>query len=477
MNNIYFGLLVFLFCTSGLYFSWKFDSDNKIVLSILLLVICGIIVRIYTSADFFLHDWDERYHALVAKNLIKQPLIPQLYSNPVLPYDYKNWGSNHIWLHKQPLPLWCISLSLWIFGINEFSVRLPSIILSSLGIIITYYIAHYFYNSRVAYIAALLYSINGLNISLVSGHDPTDHIDIFFLFFISSAVLLAIEFVKSKNQILNLLTGISIGMAVLSKWLPAFIVFPIWFLLVFDSRKFKLKEIIISFSILLIVSLAVFLPWQFYIFHQFPLEAKWEAGINIKHITENLEGHGRSYWYHFIQLGQLYGELVYLPIIWFIYKTLTHFLNYKRLLILIWFLVPLFFFSIVKTKMPAYTLFSSPSIFIIIGLFFVYLKAHIRKFKYKIIPIILLILLIALPVRLCIVQTRMFKKYNRTQEWVTDIKKLEPLSKQYNGKLIIFNTDRPIETMFYIDCIAYSIIPEKEKILELEQEGYKVLIK
>ncbi len=38
-----------------------------------------------------LHDWDERYHALVAKNMIEQPFKPMLYKNPVLPYDYKDW--------------------------------------------------------------------------------------------------------------------------------------------------------------------------------------------------------------------------------------------------------------------------------------------------------------------------------------------------------------------------------------------------
>ena len=195
MDNIYVGTLVFLFCVIGYYFSWRFNSKKRYMISVLFLVFCGFILRLYASADFYLHDWDERYHALVAKNLIKHPLIPTLYNNPVLPFDYKNWGSNHIWLHKQPLPLWCISLSLQIFGINEIAVRIPSIVLSSLGIVITYYIVHYLYDTRVAYIAAFLYSINGLILALVSGRKATDHIDIFFLFFVSLAVLLAIKFV------------------------------------------------------------------------------------------------------------------------------------------------------------------------------------------------------------------------------------------------------------------------------------------
>jgi hypothetical protein len=70
----------------------------------------------------------------------------------------------------------------------------------------------------------------------------------------------------------------------------------------------------------------------------------------------------------------------------------------------------------------------------------------------------------------------MFQKYDRNPVWVRDIKALEPLGRKYNGKLVIFNTGRPIETMFYVDCVAYSILPTQEKIIELEKKGYKVIV-
>jgi 4-amino-4-deoxy-L-arabinose transferase-like glycosyltransferase len=476
MDNLYFGILVFFICTIGFYFSWKFHSGNRIIPALILLTLCGIILTIYISSDFFLHEWDERFHALVAKNLINQPFIPKLYAHPLIPYDYKNWGSNYIWVHKQPVPLWGMALSLRIAGINEFAVRLPSIILSTGGILITYYIACYLYDSKVAFISAFLFAINGKIIALAGGRDATDHIDIFFLFFVSLAVVMAIKFVKSKNQSYNILCGISIGLAILSKWLPALIVLPIWFLLVLDSRKFNRIEIIKNSAILLAVTVLIFLPWQIYVFYRFPLEAKWEAGFNFKHLTEGLEGHGRPFSYHFLQLGQMYGELVYLPILWCMYKAVFNRLNYKRLIVLIWVLVPLLFFSFSKTKMPAYTLFSSPAVFIIAGLFFVFVKRYSKKFRYRMASIAIMVLLIALPVRQCITKTGMFQKYDRNPQWVKDIKELKPLGRKYDGKLVIFNTDRPIETMFYVDCIAYSILPSNERISELEKKGYKVIV-
>lgn len=70
-----------------------------------LLMLCGFALRLYSSCDFYLHEWDERYHALVAKNLAGHLLLPTLYDNPVLPADYRDWTHSTVWLHKQPLSL------------------------------------------------------------------------------------------------------------------------------------------------------------------------------------------------------------------------------------------------------------------------------------------------------------------------------------------------------------------------------------
>ena len=52
--------------------------------SIVAVAAAALIIRAYASADLALHPWDERYHALVAKNLIQTPLTPRLYSTPLL---------------------------------------------------------------------------------------------------------------------------------------------------------------------------------------------------------------------------------------------------------------------------------------------------------------------------------------------------------------------------------------------------------
>jgi 4-amino-4-deoxy-L-arabinose transferase len=110
--------------------------------------------------------------------MIQHPLMPTLYDNPLLSYDYKSWIANHIWVHKQPLPLWGMALSMWLFGVNEIALRLPSIIMSTIGIYLTFVIGSYFFSRKTGYLAALLFSINGLIIELTAGRVATDHIDI-----------------------------------------------------------------------------------------------------------------------------------------------------------------------------------------------------------------------------------------------------------------------------------------------------------
>ena len=473
MNNLIFGILTVFICTIGYFYSWKLQAKDNYKVAVLILILCGLILRVYTSMDFFMHSWDERFHALVAKNLIQHPLTPTLYDNPILSYDYKNWVGSHIWVHKQPLPLWAMAASMWLLGINEIALRLPSIILTTIGIGLTFGIGSYFFNRKIGYLAAFFYSINGLIIEVTAGRIATDHIDVFFLFFVELAIFFSIVFIQKKKTIFNILAGISIGAAILSKWMPALIVLPIWLLLVVDSKNFKPKTIILQFLILVLICVLIFLPWQLYIFYTFPVETIWEAGFNYKHITQALDGHGEPFYYFFWKIMVNYGELIYLPLLWFFWKLFKNIKDYKRLAIFIWFVIPFLFFSLAKTKMQAYILFTAPALFIMTSEFLFMFSAHRMNHKLKWFFSLILFLLIALPVRYSIERIKPFAIKNRNPQWVTDLKKLNE-KKITDG--VLFNYDKPIEAMFYTDLTAYAFIPEKNVINDLIGNGYMVII-
>lgn len=109
--------------------SWRYQQHQPRQ-AVLVLMAAALALRIGVAGLApFLHNWDERYHALVAKNLLADWTRPLLRAEPLLAYDYRQWCCNTVWLHKQPLFLWQIAASFWLLGVHELALRLPSAVL------------------------------------------------------------------------------------------------------------------------------------------------------------------------------------------------------------------------------------------------------------------------------------------------------------------------------------------------------------
>lgn len=474
MKDIALGIAILIIVVVALYLSFRLFLRNKDRTALIMLIVSGLLLRIFVSTDFYIHKWDERYHALVAKNMMSHPFKPTLYEHPLLEYDYKNWTTNHIWLHKQPMPLWVMAGSMSLFGVNEIAFRIPSILLSLIGIVLMFSVGRYFGNRLTGFLSAFLYAIHGLIIELAGGRVATDHIDIFFLFFIQLAIYLSIRFIETKRSLFNLMCGLAIGCAILTKWLPALIVLPIWLILVYGSRSFPLKRIAGEFVMLLLAMILIALPWQIYIHLAFSKEALWEGAFNNSHLFSEIEGHGKPLLYHFDKIRILYGELIYLPLIWILWNTIRKRMDFNRLALVVWIFVPLLFFTLAKTKMQAYTLFVAPAFFIITSQFFVYLYRNNTLFYYRWIGFLVLVLLILLPFRFSIERCKIFQVVERKPAWVVELKSFN--INIINEQTVIFNYSRPIEAMFYTKAVAYESIPDSLTIINLQRKGYKIFI-
>lgn len=473
MDNLVFGILTIAICTFGYGYALKCHAEDRLAAALWLLIFCGLVLRVYTSTDLFLHVWDERYHALVAKNLLLHPLTPTLYESPVLPYVFQNWTANHVWLHKQPLPLWCMALSMNCFGINELALRLPTVLLSTAGIYLTYSIACHFFDRKVAFFAAFLFSINGLILELTGGRVATDHIDIFFMFFVLLGIHFSIRFAQRPKVITSVLVGFCIGAAILCKWLPALIVLPIWLLLVWDSRQLKSKAIMMHLGIIAIVCLGTVMPWQLYIFHTFPNEANWEANYNLRHWSEVIEGHKGGYGFYLDVIRINYGDLIYLPLLWFLWKVARGRFGLQNLTVLVWVGVPLIFFSCAATKMQGYLLFTTPALFMITGKFWYVLLDYCKGHKFHYFFRVVLFLLVALPIRYTIERAKPFDTTARNPAWVQKLRQFRP---GWTENVVLFNYDKPIEAMFYADLTAYEALPKKAVLANLIASGYHVFV-
>lgn len=453
--------------------AWYTSHLGKHRLALFLLITLGLTLRIFVSTDYFLHDWDERYHALVAKHLLEHPLVFTLYDTPVLPYDYQNWAGNHIWLHKPPMTLWCIALSYKLFGVNLLTLRLPSILMSTLLIPIIYGIGKQMFNQRVAFLAAFLMSIQGFVIELSGGRFATDHPDVHFLFWVCLAVWSTLRFHERGHWKWNVLAAVSLAAAILTKWLPALILLPIW-VLAADHYRGHWKNYWKPFCgfVALVVLLTV--PWQWYIHTYFPLEAAWEASYNRLHLFQAVEGQEGDIFFHLNKMRMQFGELIYLPLLWIVWRFRRLITRYQWRILLLWLLLPYGFFSLVATKMPAYPLFAAPALLLITAYAWYLLRLSWRKARYPNALRLVMVLLLLLPVRFCLERIKPLK----TPLLATPVyQEARDRFEQYEAGVVVFNEPFPIEAMFFSDCLAaYSWIPAREVLDSLKAEGLKLVI-
>lgn len=471
MENRIYGIVTIGIAILLYYLAYNNYRKEKYHMCISYIMLGGLLLRIFTSMDCYLHEWDERFHALVAKNLLQNPFKPMLYSNPILEYDYKNWAGNHIWVHKQPFPLYSMALSMLAFGKSTIALRIPSILLSTISILATYKIGNILASKKIGLLAAFLFSINGLIIESTAGRVATDHIDVFFYSLVTISIYFLLRSVERKSVVSLVLGAVITGLAILSKWLPALIVLPIW--LIYSWQKQDAKTIVKNLMLFMVITLAVVLPWQLYILKTFPLEAAWEYQYNKKHIFEALGPHGKPFYYHFDRMRIIFGELVYLPLIWLIVNAYKRLFNrdYSKLIILIWILIPYLFFSFATTKMQGYILLCSSAIFIMISLFFFEIKSCM--IKYNIALNLILMLLILLPIRYSIERIKPFSIEDRSRSWISEMKQIDT---EDVNMAVVFNCRFPIKTMFHTNLIAYESIPDIGKLKNIKSEGYKIYI-
>lgn len=375
--------IAFLF--SSIFF---FEVFKKNKLSLFLLLVSGLFLcTAMALLDPFLNNWDEQFHALVAKNIIQHPLRPTLYESPILPFDPTNWTANNVWLHKQPLFLWQIAISLKLFGINEFAVRIPSIIMMSILPLLVYRMGKICLNERIGYYGALLVSSGYFIHELLTGFPPSDHNDVAFIFYITSSIWAWVEYERTKKEYWLIVIGLFSGAAILIKWLTGLLVFSGWGLSVlFDKEKRKLFSEYTPILKSLLICFLTFIPWQIYIHFSFPLESSHEYALNSKHFFSVVEGHGGNVFYYIENIRKVYGGGQLVPFLIlvsfiFLYKNLREF-KYK-IAMFSYVVIVYTFFTIASTKMIGFCYIISPIIFLslaaLIDSIFIFVKKKIFK--------------------------------------------------------------------------------------------------
>lgn len=351
----------------------------------LLLVLGAFLLRLWMAfIDPFLNQWDEQYHALVAKNLASHFFVPTLYDNNLLRNSAENWIGNHIWLHKPPLFLWQMALSIKLFGLKYWAIRIPSVLLTTALVPAIYRIGFLLQNKQVAFLSALFYACSFLLINVISGGINTDQNDVVFMCYVVLSFWTFVEYTFSKKAIHWIFTGIFAAAAILVKWLPGLLVFSAWFFWLIFSRKERVQ---FRFWLHLIYSgfIAVLIPatWFISAYIKWPEEFAVTMDLYSKHINDDL-AHPGVWYYHFQYYYDNFGWVVVaLFFIGFIISLIhkKHINTWTSIFISI--LITYFFYTWVLTKMPLMCLIVMPLTLLFVGVSVNEIILQLNKLPFK----------------------------------------------------------------------------------------------
>lgn len=353
----------------GSFSLWSIFAKQKKELFYFFFFLSAVIFGLgFAIIDPYLNEWDEQYHGLVGMNLADNPLQPILIAKSPMPLSYKTWTFNHIWLHKQPLFLWQIALSIKCFGANVLAVRLPSVLLHAGTALLLVAISKRFLKVIFSILAGFLFAFSGYYNDFVSGAIGMDHNDVAFTFYVIASIWAWFKYRENSNKLKwILLIGLLVGAAVLTKWLVGLLVFSSWGLIILVENWKSVKDwkaLILSF----LIAILVFLPWQIFCYLKFPLEFNYEINYNSSHFWNCLEGHCGSwlfYWKNmksYIGSGDVNSWFVLFGFILALRKAMLEKGNWLFLVFSFGFFF--LFFTVAATKLEGYLLPMAPFGFI-----------------------------------------------------------------------------------------------------------------
>lgn len=411
----------------------------------------ALALRLYATTGEAIHDWDEAYHALVAKHLAEHPLTPTLYDDAALPHDDASWTRGHLFLNKPPMALWTMAGSLRLLGPTVFALRLPSALLDLIAVLLTYLIGRRLFSERVALGAMALHAVLGNALLLVGGVHATDHVDLQLAFWVELAVYGVV-----RRWLW--LVGMATGFALLTKSAPGAL--PL-VLLLFSGGK-PWKENARAAAVAASIALVIAAPWSLYLRARWPGPTADAAQSQLSHLWTVWEEHGGAPWFHLEKLGQMHGVLALVAVAWFLF-TAARGTDAGMKLVALWWAAPFVLFSLSATKMPGYMGLAAAAVCLMTAAF---VEAVFDRYRPWV-----RVLAIAVVVSALVADGRELRRLGGTAEdaaFAAAMRALPP-------KTVVLGVRPAIQAMFFGAHAAYRDHWTAEARADVERRGYRVL--
>ena len=171
-------------------------------------------------------------------------------------YKLENGNNLHPYFWKPPLHTWTIAIFYKIFGMSEFTSRLPSFIFAILSLVLIFKISKYLFPKSIyaPYISTIIFSSSS-DFSFLSSQGIAEMQLLFFS-------LSTIYFTLKKQYIL---AGLLFGLGLLTKSFALFWLIPVLIYIALIINKSKLSSLLRLF----LVSFLIAFPWHLLMYLKF----------------------------------------------------------------------------------------------------------------------------------------------------------------------------------------------------------------
>lgn len=452
---------------------------GRSVRAALWLALAALLLRSPPAAHFSLERWDERYHALVAKNALESPLPPLLVAQPLREPAPLDWQHAHVWLHKPPLTPWLMAAAMKLAGRNEIALRLPSLLLSSLGVFVTFALARRFVSDRAALAAAAFQAWNGRAILLAAGLRATDHVDTLMTFAIALGALQAARACEalgeSRPRAWLEVAGVGAvtAAALLVKDAPALVV-PAFFGCLLLLRNVSWSARLGAPVVAGVIALALVAPWQIYTAQAFPELAGVMRARGALYFTTVVDERGGPWYFHLANLPRHFGVLAPIAVALFCARAFTP--RGRALLPLVaWLALVYGPFTLAATKMDAYVFIASPAVFVALGWFAFDALGTSGNLALRAAWALVSAGLVAGALAGVLRAEHPFEPAERNPLWALELRWLgAELEKLPGPKRIVFDVPWPTECMFYAPATCVAGPPSDTDLARAEELGFSV---
>jgi 4-amino-4-deoxy-L-arabinose transferase len=469
--------------------AWWAGSRHRTRLALAALLFAALALRIHLAAHWYLGKWDERYHAVVARHLMDHPLEPTLFEHPLYEVPPERWLESRVWLTHPTLALELMALSMSIFGVGEFAMRAPSIVFSTLAVLLTFLLGRRLLGVSGGLVAAGFHAWHESMVFWAGGLRSADHVDTLMAFLVELGVVAALWAADDRGPSPSLrwpkaiVVGVVTGLAFLTKEGGALVCPAVFFFALLARPRTpgtagNLRKWVPVFALpalACLVAALVVLPWYVHLARAFPPEFAWLRGRSVHYFLEPVDKHAGSWTWHFANVTYDYGLLAPIPLVAFI----VHAFQKRRdwLPVVGWFLLTYGVYSFAATKMRGYVLPAAPVVFLSYG-FFIPRCLDLGPSAPRALRVAGAVLAAAI--------LAVFIQGNTPRPWATPVRdplwtqELRDLGSQVaalpKGRWVVFNVRRPVEAMFYASATFSPVVPDEAALEDALAKGFRVAV-